>query len=69
MVAAGSMTAEEIERRFPGALVDGGGINCRGSWEAVPVNNQERNKAQGLVDKFKKPPITIKQYYETRKSS
>ena len=69
MVAAGSMTAEEIERRFPGALVDGGGINCRGSWEAVPVNSQEQSKAQGLVDKFKKPPITIKQYYETRNRS
>ena len=69
MVAAGSMTAEEIERRFPGALVDGGGINCRGSWEAVPVNSKEQSKAQGLVDKFKKPPITIQQYYETRNRS
>ena len=69
MLAAGSMTAEEVERRFPGALVDGGGINCRGSWEAVSVDKGIQSKAQKLTDKFKKKPLTIQQYYENRKSS
>ena len=69
MLAAGSMTAEEVERRFPGAVVDGGGINCRGSWEAVSVDKGIQSKAQKLTDKFKKKPLTIQQYYENRKSS
>ncbi len=69
MLAAGSMTAEEVERRFPGALVDGGGINCRGSWEAVSVDKGIQSKAQKLTDKFKKKPLTIQQYYENRNRS
>lgn len=36
MAAAGALTLEEIEDRFPGAFTDGGGFNCRHSWE--PVN-------------------------------
>jgi len=69
MLAAGSMTAEEVERRFPGALVDGGGINCRGSWEAVSVDKGVQDKAQKLTGKFKKKPLTIQEYYETRNRS
>ena len=29
MLAAGAMTREEIDERFPGAFLDGGGFNCR----------------------------------------
>ncbi len=32
MAAAGALTLAEIEDRFPGAFVDGGGFNCRHSW-------------------------------------
>lgn len=32
MAAAGPLTRSEIEDRFPGAFVDGGGYNCRHSW-------------------------------------
>lgn len=69
MLAAGSLTAREVESRFPGALVDGGGINCRHSWEVSPVDNTIRQRAQDQVSKFKKQPLTIQQYYETRTSS
>ena len=50
-------------------LVDGGGINCRGSWEAVSVDKGIQSKAQKLTDKFKKKPLTIQQYYENRNRS
>lgn len=33
MAAAGELTLAEIEDRFPGAFVDGGGFNCRHQWQ------------------------------------
>jgi hypothetical protein len=33
MAAAGALTLAEIEEQFPGAFIDGGGWNCRHSWE------------------------------------
>jgi len=35
MLAAGELTLEEIESRFPGALINGGGWGCRHSWQMV----------------------------------
>jgi hypothetical protein len=35
MLHAGELTLDEIEERFPGSLIDGGGFNCRHSWELV----------------------------------
>ena len=49
MAAAGALTRSEIEERFPGAFVDGGGYNCRHSWvpsdaarETAPGDAAER---------------------------
>jgi len=35
MAAAGPLTLAEIDERFPGAFVDGGGFNCRHKWVAA----------------------------------
>jgi hypothetical protein len=35
MAAAGPLTLAEIDQQFPGAFTDGGGFNCRHSWEPV----------------------------------
>ena len=41
----------------------------RGVSEIRTVDKGVQGKAQKLTDKFKKKPLTIQQYYETRKSS
>ena len=35
VLSAGAMTQDEINAQFPGAFTDGGGFNCRHSWEVV----------------------------------
>ena len=64
MLAEGGLTQAEIERMFPGALKDGGGINCRGEWlptkfdndivarakEEVSNNPKKFNKAKTLLE-------------------
>jgi hypothetical protein len=63
MMAAGPLTVEEIEEQFPGALVDGGGFNCRHNWELDtgenvlhdPKNAQKIKDDKILNDKWKKP--------------
>ena len=35
MLAEGEMTEAEINAKYPGAFIDGGGYNCRHSWRAV----------------------------------
>jgi len=54
MVAAGALTRKEIDARFPGAFVDGGGFNCRHRWAletdlSGKLNHQE--KAEKVVEK------------------
>jgi hypothetical protein len=77
MLKEGAMTADQIEAKYPGALLDGGGINCRGQWVPLSPNTQNREirkKAQvayqGLMSKAKKkgkafvPPKTLEQFYD-----
>jgi hypothetical protein len=42
MLKEGAMTADQIEAKYPGALLDGGGINCRGQWVPLSPNTQNR---------------------------
>lgn len=49
MVAAGGMTRSEVENKFPGALTDGGGINCRGSWVTKSMDKSIVGKAKSEV--------------------
>lgn len=77
MLKEGAMTADQIEAKYPGALLDGGGVNCRGQWVPLSPNTQNREirkKAQvayqGLMAKAKKkgkafvPPKTLEQFYD-----
>ncbi len=76
MLAQGAMTQSQVEAKFPGALRDGGGFNCRHQWVPLSSNTQDkemRDKAkeayQGMQNKAKKkgrpykPPKTLEQYY------
>ena len=38
MLAAGPLTQAEIDARFPGAFIEGGGYNCRHSWRIATRN-------------------------------
>jgi len=58
MGAAGALTEEQINTRYPGAFVDGGGFNCRHRWTLqTPLSNKLSNqekakselKAQGIT--------------------
>ena len=77
MLKEGALTAEQVEAKYPGALLDGGGINCRGQWVPLSPNTQNkeiRQKAQvayqGLMNKAKKKgrafkaPQTLEQFYD-----
>ena len=47
MIAAGELTASQVSSQFPGALSDGGGINCRHIWTGVDGTNARiKKKAQ-----------------------
>ncbi|MFA4990602.1 MAG: hypothetical protein WC579_01660 [Candidatus Paceibacterota bacterium] len=59
MMAAGEMTREEIDERFPGAFIDGGGFNCRHSWRTVTKFTEETKlsnpeKAKEEIEELKK---------------
>mgnify|MGYP003132552463 CR=1 FL=1 len=77
MLKESSMTQAEVEAKYPGALRDGGGFNCRHEW--VPMSSKTQNKDvrkkaqtayQGLIAKRKgkafTPPQTLQQYYENK---
>jgi len=62
MLAAGPLTANEVDSQFPGARVDGGGFNCRHRWitrAATNINQESRaNKIKSKLiaaDKFGEP--------------
>lgn len=70
MAAAGELTAQEIERQFPGGFRDGGGFNCRHQW--LPVGTTARRYAgqaqeaiAGRGDKWR-DPLTVQQQLEAR---
>lgn len=51
MAAAGPLTLAEIDSRFPGAFVDGGGYNCRHSWIPVDAAREvDRAGANAAID-------------------
>ena len=49
MLSAGGMTRKDVESRFPGALIDGGGINCRHRWEPRTSDGKTRKAAMDEV--------------------
>ncbi len=56
MSSAGPLTMAEIDSRFPGAFIDGGGFNCRHQWvpvETVPGALKKSDKAQRRVKEKK----------------
>ena len=76
MLKEGGMTQSQVESKYPGALRDGGGFNCRHQWVALSPktqNKDRRDKAkvayQGMQAKAKKKgrkwksPKTLEQYY------
>lgn len=64
MLGAGALNKAEIENRFPGALIDAGGFNCRHQWlprksdasissnakKQVESNPKKFNKAKTLLE-------------------
>lgn len=77
MLKEGGMTASQVESKYPGALRDGGGFNCRHQWVALSSKTQDKETQQkakvayqGMMDKSKRknkkfrPPKTLQQYYE-----
>ena len=64
MLSVGGLTKAEVESQFPGALVDGGGFNCRHQWlpdrsdqkisttaqEQVASDPKKFNKAKTLLE-------------------
>ena len=76
MLKEGGMTQSQVESKYPGALRDGGGFNCRHQWVALSSKTQNKEiqtKAkvayQGMMDKAKKKgrsfkkPKTLEEYY------
>jgi hypothetical protein len=76
MLKEGGMTQTQVESKYPGALRDGGGFNCRHQWVALSPKTQNKDiqkkaKAayQGMVTKAKLKgrsfsiPQTLEQYY------
>lgn len=69
MVGAGPLTMKEIDSRFPGAFVDGGGWNCRHRWILSTRDGQgEQSKAkkreEELIAKGNYNPVTLLEQYE-----
>jgi hypothetical protein len=76
MLKEGGMTQAQVEAKYPGALRDGGGFNCRHQWVALSPKTQNRDiqqrakvAYQGMVTKAKLKgrsfsiPQTLEQYY------
>lgn len=51
MIAAGELTRAEIDSKFPGSFVDGGGFNCRHRWE-ISVQQGQSEMAQARAEIF-----------------
>ena len=70
-------TRKQIDTRFPGAFIDRGGPRCRHHWQKMSPDRilvEHRNEAQRRIAELKKAkrykkPMTIKQYYENRRST
>ena len=58
MLSVGGLTKTEVESQFPGALVDGGGFNCRHRWLPQRSDPRMSSKASSQIaanpKKFKK---------------
>jgi hypothetical protein len=76
MLKEGGMTQTQVESKYPGALRDGGGFNCRHQWVALSPKTQNKDiqqrakvAYQGMVTKAKLKgrsfniPQTLEQYY------
>jgi len=76
MLKEGGMTQSQVESKYPGALRDGGGFNCRHQWVALSPKTQNRDiqqrakvAYQGMADKARRKgrafnvPQTLEQYY------
>ena len=76
MLKEGGMTQDQVEAKYPGALRDGGGFNCRHQWNALSPNTQNKDiqqrakvAYQGMATKAVrkgrafKVPQTLEQYY------
>ena len=67
--ANGTLTMREIDERFPGAFVDGGGWNCRHRWTMSTRSDQgEKSSAvkrrDELIEKGNYNPQTLLEQYE-----
>ena len=75
MVSEGAIPLSEVESRYPGALKDGGGFNCRHRWtpstritKTETKQNAAVNRIAFLKRKNKWPSKvqTLQQYFEAR---
>ena len=70
MAGAGSLTMKEIDERYPGAMSDGGGWNCRHRWTMMTRKGQDKNNAQEYIDKLVAKgnynPLTLLQQMENK---
>ena len=53
MLSTGGLTRNEVMDRFPGALDDGGGINCRHNW--LPEQSDKKITKQALAEVSQNP--------------
>ena len=64
MMSAGALTRSEIDSRYAGAFIDGGGFNCRHRWAretSVSRKLTDPKDAAKQIEKkggFKKTPLT-----------
>ena len=72
MLGAGGITREEIESKYPGALNDGGGINCRHNWlpekSDVKVTADAKKDIEDNPKKYKKAKTLLEYSRENAKS-
>lgn len=70
MMSAGALTRDQIDARYAGAFIDGGGFNCRHRWAketSVSRKLTDPNDAVKQIEKkggFKKTPLTPQQQLE-----
>jgi len=70
MMSAGALTRSEIDSRYAGAFIDGGGFNCRHRWAretSVSRKLTDPKDAVKQIEKkggFKKTPLTPQQQLE-----
>lgn len=72
MMSSGSLTMDEIDKRFPGAFGDGGGFNCRHRWARETSMSKELTdpkQAEKFIKEkggFKRTPLTPQQQINQR---